>query len=130
MSRSLSSKTREGRGLILLSSSLLTLTSVTACTAVVPSVSLPEPTSEANLQRHDIPVAIFIEDGAYVYSVNDVVIQKDELNLKITEAIAGNENARILLYADENVPIGYTVEVLDLALEQGIKVNVATDESE
>ncbi|NVK04160.1 MAG: biopolymer transporter ExbD [Flavobacteriia bacterium] len=129
-SRILSSRTREGRGFVILCLSLLILTSASACTAAIPSTLLPESTPEANLQMHEIPVAIFIQDGAFTYSVNGVVIPNNQLDLKISEAIAGHDNASILLYADERVPTAYIVEVMDLAFQKGIKVNVVTDESE
>lgn len=130
MSRSRSIMRRGGKWGVGLCLSVVFLTSALACTAAAPSTSLPEPASDANLQKHEIPVAVFVQDGAYAISVNDVVIPKDQLDLKISEAMAGNENASILLYADERVPMSYVVEVMDLAFEKGIKVNVVTDESE
>ncbi|MDA8787892.1 biopolymer transporter ExbD [Schleiferiaceae bacterium] len=62
-------------------------------------------------------------------SVNSDIVDLSQLEMAILEAAASDPEAVIILRADESVPTGETVRVMDIAYRNRIKMVLATDPS-
>jgi biopolymer transport protein ExbD len=62
-------------------------------------------------------------------SVNSDIVDKSVLETAILEAAASDPEAVIILRADESVPTGETVRIMDIAYRNRIKMVLATDPS-
>jgi len=62
-------------------------------------------------------------------SVNSDIVEPSQLEIAILEAAASDPEAVIILRADESVPTGETVRVMDIAYRNRIKMVLATDPS-
>ena len=62
-------------------------------------------------------------------SVNSDIVDPGQLEIAILEAAASDPEAVIILRADESVPTGETVRVMDIAYRNRIKMVLATDPS-
>ena len=62
-------------------------------------------------------------------SVNSDIVDPSQLEIAILEAAASDPEAVIILRADESVPTGETVRVMDIAYRNRIKLVLATDPS-
>jgi len=62
-------------------------------------------------------------------SVNSDIVDKSLLETAILEAAASDPEAVIILRADESVPTGETVRIMDIAYRNRIKMVLATDRS-
>jgi biopolymer transport protein ExbD len=62
-------------------------------------------------------------------SVNSAIVDPSQLEIAILEAAASDPEAVIILRADESVPTGETVRVMDIAYRNRIKMVLATDPS-
>jgi len=62
-------------------------------------------------------------------SVNNDIVDPSQLEIAILEAAASDPEAVIILRADESVPTGETVRVMDIAYRNRIKMVLATDPS-
>lgn len=62
-------------------------------------------------------------------SVNADIVDKSLLETAILEAAASDPEAVIILRADESVPTGETVRIMDIAYRNRIKMVLATDPS-
>ncbi|HAB35765.1 MAG TPA: biopolymer transporter ExbD [Cryomorphaceae bacterium] len=62
-------------------------------------------------------------------SVNSDIVDKTVLESAILEAAASDPEAVIILRADESVPTGETVRIMDIAYRNRIKMVLATDPS-
>ncbi|MEK9830062.1 MAG: biopolymer transporter ExbD [Schleiferiaceae bacterium] len=62
-------------------------------------------------------------------SVNSDIVDKTLLETAILEAAASDPEAVIILRADESVPTGETVRIMDIAYRNRIKMVLATDPS-
>lgn len=81
-------------------------------------VDLPKAES-ANVEQKEggkPPIVISIQqDGKYFINVdgnNDVPIQPDEINDRVTVAISGNKDPQVLINADEKIDYGSVVKVM------------------
>ena len=61
------------------------------------------------------------------FSVNGTNVSADQLESSILSAATGADEATIVLYVDEAVSTGTTVEVLDIAYQNQLKIVLATD---
>ena len=62
-------------------------------------------------------------------SVNSDIVDKSLLETAILEAAASDPEAVIILRADESVPTGETVRIMDIAYRNRIKMVLATEPS-
>jgi len=62
-------------------------------------------------------------------TVNSDIVDKSLLETAILEAAASDPEAVIILRADESVPTGETVRIMDIAYRNRIKMVLATDPS-
>lgn len=84
---------------------------------------LPQSNAQT-VKRQDIAVAITKD---LEYSVDGVTVPHSGLENRILAAAAGAEETTIVLYVETSVPTGTTVEVLDIAMRNQLKMVVATD---
>ena len=61
------------------------------------------------------------------YSVNQTIVSADEVETLILQAAANDPEAVVILRADESVPTGETVRILDIAYRNKLKMVLATD---
>ena len=61
------------------------------------------------------------------HSVNEDIVNISELEMAILTAAANDPEAVVILQADESVPTGETVRVMDIAYRNRIKMVLATD---
>ena len=100
------------------------LTSTLVTTSAL-DVILPKSKAQT-VKKQDISVTI-TKDMAYM--VNGTEIAPNQLESSILRAAAGMEEAVIILNADESVPTGETVKVLDIGYRNRLKMVIATDPS-
>lgn len=84
---------------------------------------LPQSNAQT-VKRQDIAVAITKD---LEYSIDGVSVPHSALESRILAAAAGAEETTIVLYVEASVPTGTTVEVLDIAMRNQLKMVVATD---
>lgn len=85
-------------------------------------IVLPKSNAQT-VKRHDVDVTISAD---LRYDVNGSVIGAGQLEGAIMSAVAGNPEAVVILHADERVPTGETVKVMDIAYRNRIKMILAT----
>lgn len=84
---------------------------------------LPQSNAQT-VKRQDISVSISKE---LEYAVNGNPVGLNQLEGRILSAASSAEESTIVLYVDESVPTGTTVNVLDIAMRNRLKMVVATD---
>lgn len=81
-------------------------------------VNLPKGgASDVTAARTDLPVAI-LEDGRVVLAGN--VVTMDELNAAFAKSKTDNPDTLVIIQADQGVPHGKVVEVMELAKKAGL----------
>lgn len=85
-------------------------------------VDLP---NSANKSKEKQNIAVRI-DSDLNFSVNNRIIQKNELEQTILNTIVSGNNRKIILHVDKSVPTGTLVEVLDIAKRNEWKIVLAT----
>ena len=66
-------------------------------------------------------------DKDYQYSVGSTVVSVDEIETYLLQEVAKNTESVVVLRVDETVPTGKTVEIMDIAYRNKIKLVLATD---
>ncbi len=99
----------------MLTSSLVTTTAL--------DVVLPKSKAQT-VNREDISVSISKD---LVFKVNGEKVAPHQLEAQILKAAQGIDEAVIILQADEMVPTGETVRVLDIGYRNRLKMVIATD---
>ena len=83
------------------------------------------PKSKAqSVKREDVTVTI---DPELHIKINDQAVEESELERMLLRSVAGLEEAVVILRADEAVPTGMTVKVMDIAYRNKLKMVLATD---
>jgi biopolymer transport protein ExbD len=85
-------------------------------------VDLP---NSANKTKEKQNIAVRI-DSDLNFSVNNRIIQPEELEQVILTTPFNGENRKIILHVDKSVPTGTLVEVLDMAKRNEWKIVLAT----
>ncbi len=82
-------------------------------------VVLPQGGAAADVavSRKDLAVAV-LADGRFV--VNGTVVSESELRVALKEARAANPNTMVVVQADEGVPHGKVVQVMEAAKLEGL----------
>jgi len=93
---------------------------------MVSPYSLPVdlPTS-ANKTKEKQNIAVRI-DAELNFSVNNRIVQKEELEQSILATAVSGDNRKIILHVDQSVPTGTLVEVLAMAKRNEWKIVLAT----
>jgi biopolymer transport protein ExbD len=98
------------------------LTSTLVTTSALDLV-LPKSKAET-VKKQDITVGITRD---LTYTVNDVNVPEQQVEQVILQQSRGIENPVVILMADENVPTGKAVFVMDIAYRNRMKMVLATD---
>lgn len=99
---------------------MLTSTLVTSS-----ALDLVLPKSKAqSVKKQDVSVSI---DSELRFKLNGTDVAEADLEGRLMALVGENPNAVILLQADESVPTGVTVKVMDLAYRNRLKMVLATD---
>lgn len=98
------------------------LTSTLVTTSALDLV-LPKSKAET-VKKQDITVGITRD---LTYTVNDVNVSEQQVEQAILQQSSGIENPVVILMADENVPTGKAVFVMDIAYRNRMKMVLATD---
>ncbi|MBI1316782.1 biopolymer transporter ExbD [bacterium] len=99
---------------------MLTSTLVTSS-----ALDLVLPKSKAqSVKRQDVSVSI---DAQLTFKLNGNPVAEADLEPLLLALVSGNPEAVILLQADQSVPTGVTVKVMDLAYRNKLKMVLATD---
>lgn len=85
-------------------------------------VDLPN-SSNKSKEKQNIAVRI---DAELNFSVNNRIIQKEELEQVVSNTPFSGESRQIILHVDKQVPTGTLVEVLDIAKKNEWKIVLAT----
>jgi len=85
-------------------------------------VDLP---NSANKTKEKQNIAVRI-DSDLNFSVNNRIIQKEELEQTIMATSVNGDVRKIILHVDQSVPTGTLVEVLDIAKRNEWKIVLAT----
>ncbi|RLD26812.1 MAG: biopolymer transporter ExbD [Bacteroidetes bacterium] len=85
-------------------------------------VDLPN-SSNKSKEKQNIAVRI---DADLNFSVNNRIIQKEDLEQVVLNTPFSGENRKIILHVDKQVPTGTLVEVLDIAKRNEWKIVLAT----
>lgn len=85
-------------------------------------VDLPN-SSNKSKEKQNIAVRI---DAELNFSVNNRIIQKEELEQVVLNTAFSGDNRKIILHVDKQVPTGTLVEVLDIAKRNEWKIVLAT----
>ena len=99
---------------------MLTSTLVT-CSAL--DVILPKSKAQS-VNKASITVTI---DADLKVSVNDAVVPMDQLELQLLSLASQDPERLVILRADESVPTGETVRIMDIAYRNRLKLVLATD---
>jgi biopolymer transport protein ExbD len=99
---------------------MLTSTLVTSSAL---DIVLPKSKAQS-VKREDVTVTINPE---LVIKINDKVVNEPELERVLLRTVAGLDEAVVILRADESVPTGMTVKVMDIAYRNKLKMVLATD---
>ena len=102
------------------------LTSTLVTTSAL-DVTLPKSKAQT-VKKSTVTVTIKPPPDLQV-SVNSNIVDPSQLEIAILEAAASDPEAVIILRADESVPTGETVRVMDIAYRNRIKMVLATDPS-
>jgi biopolymer transport protein ExbD len=85
-------------------------------------VDLPN-SSNKSKEKQNIAVRI---DADLNFSVNNRIIQKEELELVVLNTPFSGDHRKIILHVDKQVPTGTLVEVLEIAKRNEWKIVLAT----
>jgi len=85
-------------------------------------VDLPKGANKSK-EKQNIAVRI---DSDLNFSVNNRIVQKDELEQTIISAPVSGDIRKIILHVDQSVPTGTLVQVLDMAKRNEWKIVLAT----
>lgn len=66
-------------------------------------------------------------DKDFQYSVGPNVVSVDEIETYLLQEVAKNAESVVVLRVDETVPTGKTVQIMDIAYRNRIKLVLATD---
>jgi len=99
---------------------MLTSTLVTSSAL---DVILPKSKAQS-VNKASITVTI---DADLKVSVNDVVVPMDQLELQLLSLASQDPDRLVILRADESVPTGETVRIMDIAYRNRLKLVLATD---
>ena len=76
------------------------------------------------MKKANVSVTI---DEELRFSIDNDIVDAAELEQGILQAVNNNPEAVLIIRADQSVPTGETVRVLDIAYRNRIKVVLATD---
>ena len=99
---------------------MLTSTLVTSSAL---DVILPKSKAQS-VNKASITVTI---DADLKVSVNDAVVPMDQLELQLLILASQDPERLVILRADESVPTGETVRIMDIAYRNRLKLVLATD---
>jgi len=99
---------------------MLTSTLVTSSAL---DVILPKSKAQS-VNKASITVTI---DTDLKVSVNDAVVPMDQLELQLLSLASQDPERLVILRADESVPTGETVRIMDIAYRNRLKLVLATD---
>jgi biopolymer transport protein ExbD len=99
---------------------MLTSTLVTSSAL---DVILPKSKAQS-VNKASITVTI---DAALKVSVNDAVVPMDQLEVQLLSLASQDPERLVILRADESVPTGETVKIMDIAYRNRLKLVLATD---
>jgi biopolymer transport protein ExbD len=99
---------------------MLTSTLVTSSAL---DVILPKSKAQS-VNKASITVTI---DADLKVSVNDAVVPMDQLELQLLSLASKDPERLVILRADESVPTGETVRIMDIAYRNRLKLVLATD---
>ncbi len=85
-------------------------------------IVLPKSNAQT-VKRHDVDVTISKD---LRFDVDGTIVSAGNLENAIISAVTGIEDAVVILHADESVPTGETVKVMDIAYRNRIKMILAT----
>lgn len=86
-------------------------------------IVLPKSNAQT-VKKHDVDVTISKD---LQFDVNGTIVAESQLESAIVNAVTGLEEAVVILHADQDVPTGETVKVMDIAYRNRIKMILATD---
>jgi biopolymer transport protein ExbD len=98
---------------------LLIIFMLTASFISTPSVSVHVPKSYTSDPTIPASQSLVLNTKGEIY-YQDKKIDKTELSTKIKEDVGGNPGLRVVLSADESVPTGKLVELLDVVRQAGV----------
>ena len=99
---------------------MLTSTLVTSSAL---DVILPKSKAQS-VNKASITVTI---DSVLKVSVNDAIVPMDQLELQLLSLASQDPERLVILRADESVPTGETVRIMDIAYRNRLKLVLATD---
>ncbi len=85
-------------------------------------VSLPQSTSQVKLIPH---VSVSIDENLR-FAVNKDIVDFDNLESRLKQELAGQEEPAIVLRVDKTVPTGETVKIMEIANRNRWKFTLAT----
>lgn len=104
---------------------LLIFFMLTSTLVTTSALDLVLPKSKAQtVKRQDLSVTI---NAAGEFFVNDQAVAEPDLERLLLREAAGVDEAVVILKADESVPTGTTVKVMDMAYRNRLKMVLATD---
>ena len=95
----------------------------TLVTSSALDVILPKSKAQS-VNKASITVTI---DADLKVSVNDAVVPMDQLELQLLSLASQDPERLVILRADESVPTGETVRIMDIAYRNRLKLVLATD---
>ena len=99
---------------------MLTSTLVTSSAL---DIVLPKSKAQS-VKRQDVTVSIHAD---HTIKVNEEKVSESELERMLLRTVGSIPEAVIILNADESVPTGMTVKVMDIAYRNKLKMVLATD---
>ena len=104
---------------------LLIFFMLTSTLATSSALDIVLPKSKAqSLKRQDVTVSIHADR---TIKVNEEKVSESELERMLLRTVGAIPEAVIILNADESVPTGMTVKVMDIAYRNKLKMVLATD---
>lgn len=104
---------------------LLIFFMLTSTLVTTNALEIQLPKSDAtNVKKANVSVTI---DEELRFSIDNDIVDAAELEQGILQAVNNNPEAVLIIRADQSVPTGETVRVLDIAYRNRIKVVLATD---
>lgn len=85
-------------------------------------VSLPQSTSQVKLIPH---VSVSIDENLR-FAVNKDIVEFENLEARLKQELAGQEEPAIVLRVDKTVPTGETVRIMEIANRNRWKFTLAT----
>jgi len=104
---------------------LLIFFMLTSTLVTTNALEIQLPKSDAtNVKKANVSVTI---DEELRFSIDNDIVDAADLEQGILQAVNNNPAAVLIIRADQSVPTGETVRVLDIAYRNQIKVVLATD---